>query len=323
MKTTSRTILVTSRSFGSGDQDITRVLSASGYSITRRGPEHRIEDLEPVLASAVAWIAGTGPVDDARLALAPNLRVLARYGVGVDNVDLASAAARSVVVTNTPGANSAAVAEHTMALLLSSLRGVAVADRRVRKGEWGASLSRELSSLTVGVVGLGRIGRGVIDRLAGFGATVLGVDPFAEITDPVFDRVGRRSVADLAEQCDIVSLHAPGGAAIIDREWLAASKRPVGIINTARAELVDEDALVRALHSGRAQFYAADALSAEHRRDYSSPLLADELADRVLVTPHLAAQTREAVDRMGRMVVKNVVAALSGDTPPNVVRMPA
>jgi len=298
-------------------------LEDSGCTAVRLAPGHAIDELAPALAHAVGWIAGTGPVDDTRLALAPNLRVLARYGVGVDNVDLVSAAGRSVVVTNTPGANSSAVAEHTVALLLSSLRGIPDANRRVREGDWSPTLARELSSLTVGIVGLGRIGRGVIERISSFGATLLGVDPYLAEDDPLFTLVGRRTLAELAHECDIVTLHAPGGITVLDSDWLAASERPVGVVNTARADLIDESALIAALRIGRVQFYAADALLVEHRSDSVSPLLAPEFENRVVITPHLAAQTREAIDSMSTMAVDNVLAVLSGQAPPNAVCLTA
>ena len=116
-------VLVTSRSFGSGEYDPEAVLAEAGYRVVRAGSAHDLDELAPLLADADGWIAGTGPVTAAHLDLAPNLRGIARYGVGVDNVDLAAAAARGIPVTHTPGANSAAVAEHTLALLLTALRG--------------------------------------------------------------------------------------------------------------------------------------------------------------------------------------------------------
>src|ERR1700749_2849398 len=164
-------VLVTSRSFSTGTQDLVERLRAAG---------HDLAALDEPLGRAVGWIAGTGPVTAEHLRRAPQLRVVARYGVGVDAVDLVAAAARGVVVTNTPGANSDAVADHALALLLARLRDVPCGDRRVRRGDWSARRGRELGSLTVGVLGFGRIGRGVARRLAGFGATVLAHDPFLD-----------------------------------------------------------------------------------------------------------------------------------------------
>src|SRR5665647_1550327 len=170
-------VVVTSRSFGSGGSTAEQDLLDSGFTVVRAAADHAVDELRLALASAVGWIAGTGPVGEQQFELAPDLRVLARYGVGVDNVDLA-AASRSIIVTNTPGANSPAVIEHTVALMLAALRGIPAADRRVRAGDWSPTLARELSSLTVGVVGLGRIGRGVVDRVSAFGAELLGADPY-------------------------------------------------------------------------------------------------------------------------------------------------
>lgn len=316
----SGTVLVTSRSFGSGDFDADSALAEAGYRPVRAGAAHDLAELAPLLAEAEGWIAGTGAITAAHLDLAPRLRAIARYGVGVDSVDLTAAASRGVVVTNTPGANSAAVAEHTLALLLTALRGIPAADRRVRAGDWSGRSARELSALTIGVVGLGRIGRLVIERLRPFGAKVLGADPWVDPADPLFAEVERADVADLATRCDVVTLHAPGGQTVIDENWLAAADRPVLLVNTARADLVDEDAIASAARRGRVSAYAADTLAAENVDETGSPLLADDLADRVIVTAHLGAQTREGVDGMGRMAVADLVAVLRGAAPAHPVR---
>ena len=318
----SGTILVTSRSFGSGGVDLEGRLRDAGYRVVRAGAAHDVAELAPLLSDAVGWIAGTGPVTERHLSIAPALRVVARYGVGYDKVDVEAAARRGIVVTNTPGANTSAVAEHTIALLLAALRGIPAADRRVRHGDWSAWYTRELSALTVGVVGLGRIGRSVIDRLEGFGPRVLGADPWVAADDPLFDRVERSEADAFAHDCDVILLHAPGGQTVIDEQWLAASDRPVLIVNTARADLIDEAAVADALRRGRVTAYAADTLATENHGEGASPLLADDLSDRVIVTPHLAAQTREGVDGMGGMATENLLAVLSGAAPVNPVPTP-
>ncbi|MDT0157991.1 NAD(P)-dependent oxidoreductase [Microbacterium sp. ARD32] len=315
------TVLVTSRSFGSGGLDLERRISDAGFHVVRAGAAHELDELAPVLGDAVGWIAGTGPVTERHLSLAPHLRVVARYGVGYDKVDVGAAARRGIVVTNTPGANTSAVAEHTVALLLAALRGIPAADRRARRGDWSAWYARELSALTVGVIGLGRIGRSVIERLDGFAPRVLGADPWVAADDPLFARIERSDAGAFATECDIVTLHAPGGQTVVDERWLAASDRPVIIVNTARADLVDEAAVAAALRSGRVAAYAADTLATENHGDGASPLLADDLADRMIVTPHLAAQTREGVDGMGGMATDNLLAVLAGRSPANPVPM--
>ena len=135
-------VLVTSRSFGSGLRNLVDELTAEGITVISGPPDHDLARIAPLLPGIDAWIAGTGPVTDAHLALAPKLRVVARYGVGVDAVDLVAAERRGIVVTNTPGANSGAVADHALALLLSSLRGVVAGDHRVRAGAWTVQRTR-------------------------------------------------------------------------------------------------------------------------------------------------------------------------------------
>ena len=307
-------VLVTSRSFGQGSRDLAAEVGAAGYELVRSSPAHSLDDLADVLPHTVGWIAGTGPVGEEHFSLAPRLRVVSRYGVGVDAVDLDAAHRRGIVVTNTPGANSSAVVELTLALLLSALRGIPAADRRVRRGDWSGWRARELSALTVGVVGLGRIGRGVTERLSAFGSHLLGVDPWVPPGDAVFDRVEPADLARLATDADVVSLHSPGGGVLIDEAWLAASDRPVMLVNTARADLIDEAAVAAALRAGRVSAYAADTLASENVDD-ASPLLADDLADRVTITPHLGAPTVEGIDGMGGMATDDLLAVLAGQEP--------
>ncbi len=310
-------VLVTTRSFSSGSRDLDAELATAGFDVVRASPRHELELLAEPLGSAVAWIAGAGPVTDDLLGAAPVLRVVARYGVGVEAVDLTAAAARGIVVTNTPGANSDSVADHAVGLLLAAVRGTTVGDRAVRSGSWKGPRGREMAGLTVGVVGNGRIGQGVVRRLLAFGSTVLVHDPF--VTDDSVRCQGAQpaDLARLAAECDAVSLHAPGGRVLVDAAWLDAVRHPLTLVNTARADLVDEAAVARALGDGTVVGYAADTLASESGG--TSPLLSDELADRVVVTPHVAATTVEAIDRMGSMAVADALAVLSGNTPAHPV----
>lgn len=285
-------------------------LRQAGLDVVRGTPAHDLDELRPALAAAVAWIAGTGPVTDAHLAAAPALRVLARYGVGVDAVDLGAAARRGVAVTNTPGANADAVADLAVALLLAALRGVVPGDRGVRAGDWRTRRGRELGPLTVGLVGYGRIGRGVARRLAGFGTRVLAYDPYAADAGSGMDELLRAS--------DAISLHAPGGVRIVDGAWLRRVRPGAVLVNTARADLVDEDAVAAALRDGRLAAYAADTLTGENGA-HTGPLLAADLADRVIVTPHVGAQTAESVERMGRAATDAVLDVLAGRDPAHPV----
>jgi D-3-phosphoglycerate dehydrogenase len=308
-------VVVTSRSFGTRDPSLQRDLEAALLEVVRADPRHDPAQLAELLPGAVAWIAGTGPVTDELLALAPRMRVLARYGVGYDAVDVAAATRRGIWVTITPGANGEAVADLTLALLLDALRHVSVGVAAVARGDWTVRCGHELGSLTVGLVGFGRVGQAVSRRVLGFGASVLALDPM--LTSSPVQGVELVDEQTLARHCDVVSLHAPGGQVLLDRERLGRLRPGVTVVNTARAELVDEPALAEALRSGHVGAYACDTLSSE--QGGTSPLQEPDLADRVLVTPHLGGQTEEAVARMGRMAADNVLAVLRGEAPPHPV----
>jgi D-3-phosphoglycerate dehydrogenase / 2-oxoglutarate reductase len=313
------TVLVTSRSFATADPSPERDLATAGLTVARAGARHDQDELAQVLPDAVAWIAGTGPVTDSLLSVAPRLRVVARYGVGYDAVDVAAATRRGLWVTTTPGANADAVADLAVALMLDSLRHVTVGAMAVSQGDWSARRGRELGAMTVGVVGLGRIGQGVARRLLAFGSTVLAADP--AITVSPVDGVDLVALDDLVACCDVVSLHAPGGRLLLDADRLSRMRPGATVVNTARADLVDESATAAALRDGRLAGYACDVLAAEHEHA-TSPLLAADLADRVLVTPHLGGQTDEAVSRMGRMAADDVLAVLRGEVPPHAINEP-
>lgn len=315
-------VLATSRSFGEGDRDLVAELAAAGHEVVRGPSDHDPDALAPLLTRADAWIAGTGPVTATHLDAAPRLRIVARYGVGVEAVDRAAAAARGIAVTNTPGANSEAVADHAIGLMLAALRATAEGDRRVRAGDWRVVRGRELGRLTVGIVGFGRIGRGVARRLSGFGCRVLVTDPHLDAAAAAAAGATPVDPARLVADSDLVTLHAPGGEPLVTAEWLASARPGLTLVNTARADLVDEDALAAALRAGRVAAFAADTLAGDTRGD-RSPLLADDLAARVTVTPHFGAQTVEAVDNMGAGAVANVLAVLEGRVPPDVVPPPA
>ncbi|MCS3843124.1 NAD(P)-dependent oxidoreductase [Microbacterium sp. AK031] len=311
-------ILATSRSFSDGDLDLVARAADAGHDIVRGPAHHDLAALAPLLATADAWIAGTGTVSAAHLDAAPKLKVLARYGVGTEAVDIDAAEARGIRVTNTPGANADAVADHTVGLMLAALRFIPDGDRRVRRGDWSVRRGRELGAATVGIVGFGRIGQGVARRLGGFGPRILVADPFLQaervrelVAEPV-------ELDELFERADVITLHAPGGQRLIDTARLDSIRPGTVIVNTARPDLVDETAIAAALADGRFAGYAADTLDGDTAAS-ASPLLADDLADRVIVTPHLGAQTTQAVDNMGAYSLDDVLAVLAGEEPAHPV----
>ena len=311
-------ILVTSRSFGDGDLDVHARAAEAGHTIVRGPAHHPLDDLADVLPTVDAWIAGTGPITTEHLDLAPRLAVIARYGVGVEAVDVAAATERGIVVSNTPGANAEAVADHTVGLALAALRSTVDGDRRVRSGDWTVRRGRELGASTVGIVGFGRIGRGVARRLQGFGSDVLATDPFVPAEDVRRAGAEPATLDEIFAKADVITLHAPGGQVIVDEERIARLRRGAVIVNCARPDLVDEPALAAALADGRVGAYAADVLTGD-TAGHDSPLLDAALADRVVITPHLAAQTTQAVDNMGAMALESALAVLAGEPAPYAV----
>jgi D-3-phosphoglycerate dehydrogenase len=310
---TRPSVVITARSFGSGNADPASLLRKAGLRVARADPAHDHAALEETLSAAVAWIAGTSPVDDRHLAAAPNLKIVARHGTGYDAVDLAAAARRGVLVTNTPGANAEAVADHTVGLMLAALRHLVAGDRASREGVRPVLRGRELGALTVGIVGFGYIGRAVARRLiGGFGSRALTYDPYIapeRMREAGVEPVG--NLSGLARAADVLTLHMPGGGgAVVDAAFLSHMRPGAVLINTARGDLLDEVAVAGALAEGRLAAAAVDVLSSEPAT--SSPLLD---APNAIVTPHVAAQTTQAIDRMGMMAAEEVVRVLAGEAP--------
>ena len=274
--------------------------------------------------------------DREKIATSPRLKIIARHGVGFDNVDLDAATDAGVWVTTTPGRNSRAVAEHVFALALALARRIPTAAGRTRAGRWSegkaALTGFELHGRTLGLLGLGSIGSLVLQIARGFGMQVL-------VTDPVLDgaqvaALGARKVEldDLLAGSDVLSLHLPLTGTtrhIVDAAALARLRPGALLINTSRGGLVDEAALVRALRSGRLRGAALDVLEAE-AVDMKNPLphttvpIAD--LDNLIVTPHVAGQTEESLREVGRAALACIRQALAGAVPDhhlNTVRVPA
>jgi D-3-phosphoglycerate dehydrogenase len=256
------------------------------------------------------------------IARADRLKAIGRAGVGVDNVDVDAATRRGIVVANAPDSTVVSAAEQTVGLLVALARNIPQAHAAMKQGVWERSRwsGIELAGKTLGVLGLGRIGQQVARRAVGLGMRVVAYDPFAG--EDRFREAGIEREATLEGvlgTADFVTLHLPlteETAGMIDREAIASMRDGARLINAARGALVDEDALVEAIRSGKLAGAALDVFSAE---PYSGPLL--EL-DEVVVTPHLAASTDEAQDRAGVIVAEQIVAALEGGLVTNAVNIP-
>ena len=297
-------VIISSRSFSTGKLDLDKILKDSGCETRKISTTHEISEISSDLKDAVAWIAGVAPITTEMLDLAPNLRIISRYGVGVDSVDLGAAKKHGVLVANTPGANSNSVAELALSLMFSAIRNLSESNANVRSNNWKAIRGKEINGMVIGVVGYGKIGRLVANKLSLLGAKVLVNDPY--VSDP--------AIVDLSvinKTAELVTLHSPGDEQIITNKWINDAPKGQIIINTARANLVDESALVDGLRSGKIGFFAADSISSEITGS-ASPLLDNDLIDKTLFTPHIGGQTNDAIDLMGSMAVENVLAVLAG-----------
>lgn len=280
----------------------------------------------PKLLAAVAdadalLVRSATTVDAEVIAAAPKLKIVARAGVGLDNVDVDAATARGVLVVNAPTSNIHSAAEHALALLLSAARQVPAADATLREHTWKRSSfsGTEIFGKTVGVVGLGRIGQLVAARLAAFGTHIVAYDPYVSSARAAQIGIELVSLDELLSRADFISVHLPKTketAGLLGKENLAKTKPGVIIVNAARGGLIDEQALADAITSGHVRAAGLDVFSTEPCTD--SPLF--ELP-QVVVTPHLGASTAEAQDRAGTDVAASVKLALAGEFVPDAVNV--
>ncbi|MBF9326242.1 phosphoglycerate dehydrogenase [Mycobacteroides chelonae] len=260
-------------------------------------------------------------VDAEVLAAGTKLKIVARAGVGLDNVDVKAATARGVLVVNAPTSNIHSAAEHAVTLLLSTARQIPAADASLKAHTWKRSSfnGTEIFGKTVGVVGLGRIGQLFAQRLAAFGTHIVAYDPYVSAARAAQLGIELLTLEELLGRADFISVHlpkTPETAGLIGKEALAKTKPGVIIVNAARGGLIDESALADAIRSGHVRGAGLDVFSTEPCTD--SPLF--EL-DQVVVTPHLGASTSEAQDRAGTDVAASVKLALAGEFVPDAVNV--
>jgi phosphoglycerate dehydrogenase-like enzyme len=298
------------------------VESAGGQLVRQSAPRDEwSDDFRSTMAEAAALVVGTQTVDAALIEAAPHLTVIAKHGAGVDNIDIEAATAAGIAVTSAPGANATAVAELVLGLVIGLARGIAGEDRRVRRGEWRVKIGKALEHSTLGIVGMGRIGRLVATRALAFDMQVLAYDVAPPPPDetPPWDRV---PLEQLLERSDFVSLHLPllpETRNLIDAAALARMRPTAFLINAARGGVVDEAALAEALDQDRLAGAALDVF-ADEPIGPDHPLVAQ--TDRTLLTPHMAGYTDRALAVTSEIVAASVAAALGGTLPPHTLNRP-
>jgi D-3-phosphoglycerate dehydrogenase / 2-oxoglutarate reductase len=315
-------VLVTARSFGRSRPELRAELESTVREVRWNELGRPLDgaELREAVAGVDGVIAGVDRFDAAVIEAAPRLRVIARHGTGTDGVDLDAARRAGVVVTNTPGANAAAVAELAIGLMLALARRIPASDRGVRAGEYSAPPGVQLGGRTVGLLGLGRAGGEVARRAAALGCRVIAFDPAVSSDHALALGATLAARDDVVAEADFLSLHVPATGEtrdMVDAAFLARMKPGAFLVNTARGELVVEADLVSALEGGRLAGAALDATRDEPPRP-GNPLLE---RDDVILTPHSGANTEEARAAMGRAALDDLLAVLDGRAPAHPVEV--
>lgn len=303
-------VLTTPRSYGKTDPTVFEMLEKAGLEVIRNetGGILDREAMKRLLADCEGVIVGVDPLDTQVMAAAPRLRAIAKYGVGVDNIDLEAARARGIKVSRTVGANAEAVADYAMTLMLAVARRAAAIDARCRRGDWGKITTRDVSGGVLGLLGLGAIGRLVARRAQGFGMTVMAYDPFWDEDYARVNGIVKASPEEICARADVISLHLPlteETRGTIGAPELAQMKPDAILVNTARGGLIDENALLDALAAGRIYGAGVDAFAQEPPEDPRWFTL-----ENVVLGSHCAASTDGAARNMGRMATENLIRDL-------------
>jgi len=303
-------ILVTPRSLTAEHHPEIERLIQSGFEIVYSTPGAMPgeDELMTLVPDCVGWLAGVEPVTAKIIDAAEKLKVISRNGVGIDNLPLDVLDRRGIRTMIAEGANSMGVAELALGLMLSALRAIPHADAGIKAGGWPRLRGAEINGRTVGIIGCGAIGREVARMVIALGAKVVAFDPARHNLDLPSSAFSYAQIDEIIPQADILTLHCPlprDGSTFLDRERIRAAKHGQVVINTARARLVDEDALIDALGTGDIGCYATDVFEQE-------PPLSLRLAShhRVIATSHIGGFTAESVERATRIAADNLLAAL-------------
>ena len=303
-------ILVSPRSLSRDGHPALKKLEEKGFEIVTCSPgvQPTEEELLDKLPDCVGFLAGVEPVSEKVLASAKKLRVISRNGTGINSIDCAAAERFGIPICRTPGANSRGVAELALGLVFSLVRSIPFSDAALKQEKWERRKGIELKGRTLGLIGCGMVGRYVAEMACGIGMNVIAYDPFpAEDFSPSPD-FRFASMVEVFETSDIISLHCPppeDGAPLIDREAVSKMKTGVYLVNTARGELLDDEAVLEALENGKISGAALDAFRKEPPGE--DPLVRHE---RVIAAPHVGAFTSESVSRAVEAAVENLLREL-------------
>ena len=304
-------VLITSNSFGKFDPKPKDFMESLGWEVVGNRYHHIMNEEEMMgeVAGVDAIILGSDIVSKKVLDKADSLKIISRYGVGIDNIDLEECEKRGIKVTVTRNCNTEAVADYTVGLMLATTRHICNVDKNLKAGVWQKETGLDLCRKTVGVVGLGAIGRQVIKRLKGFDCKILGYDKLLDENYCKENDITVMEPEEIFKQADVITLHVPGnpdGTPMIGEKELASMNENTILINTARGSLIDEKALIEALKGHKIYGYGTDVPSGE-ADEIEAIKKRFEGLDNVVLSPHTAAVTVEAVNKMTNIAVDHIL----------------
>ena len=302
-------VLISSKTFGKQDKAAIEILKRAGYTPVLNPYDRKLEfdEFADLIEDAVGLIAGTEKITEDLLQKAKALKVISRYGTGLDNIDLEAAKRRRIIVCNTPDAPTQAVAELTLALILNLYRRIGEVDRNLRSDKWSPLLGKLLFGKTLGIIGLGRIGKALVKLVQPFELKIIIHEPYPDSEFISSHGIELASLEKVLAESDIVTLHTPLTEEtyhLIGKGELALMKPEAAILNTARGSLIDEEALIETLEKGTIGGAALDVFDDE---PYHGKL---KNFDNVILTPHIGTYTVETRIRMEREAVENLLNAL-------------
>ena len=309
-------VLVTARIFGHLSDDSFDIFRKSGFEVVQnpyRGKRLLENELLELIGDVHALLTGVDQVTAKVINAADELKVISKFGTGVDNIDVAAATQKGVIVTNAPGMNSDAVADMTFSLILSIARRIPFANDQVRKGNWPLIVGTEICNKTLGLIGLGQIGKRVAMRAGGFNMKILAYELLPD--EQFVQELGINLVPlnRLLQESDFVSIHVPLTSEtkdLIKTEQLEMMKPTAYLINTARGGIVDENALHAALESGEIAGAAFDVFKEEPLKEKALIEL-----DNFIATPHISPFTKEAIENAEKLSAQNIIDVLKGQFP--------
>lgn len=303
-------VLVTSRSFGQVSDEAARLLDEAGIQVDYMVSNFNLEQFEQKIPEYDALIIGAHPFRQELFNICPRLKIICKHGVGLDNIPLEAAREAGVCVTNTPGTNSDAVADFTFALMLATGRNLIYSVEEIKKGNVKPQYGNDVCGKTLGLLGFGAIARRVAKRAFGFDMTVLAYDPYVTAVPEGLEHVKLCTFEEVLEKSDYISIHLPITSqtrGMIGKEAFAKMKTGARLINTARGGIVDEDAVIEAISSGKLAGAALDVLEKEPIA-VDSPLLS---VPGITITNHVASYSKEALNAVSMICAHNVINCLS------------